>query len=99
MLQRAVNCIPALRQVKNDDHQRMVRGLATIRYDEYLSLLRSAAQTADKVRSTRRVNSTIVNVHQTDLVDDFQSTLDSINKVEQELRLPDHIYNQFGLED
>ena len=60
--------------------------------------MRSAAQTADEVRSTRRVNSTIVNVHQTNLTDDFQSALD-INKVEQDLRLPDHIYNQFGLED
>ena len=72
--------------------------MAPLRYDECLSLLRSAAQTADEVRSTRRVNSTTVNVHQTDLVDDFQSSLD-INKVEQDLRLPDHIYNQFGLED
>ena len=72
MLQQAVNCIPALRQVKNDDHQRMVRGLPPLRYDEHLSLLRSAAQTADEVRSTRRVNSTIVNVHQTDIVDDFE---------------------------
>ena len=48
--------------------------------------------------STRRVNNTIVDVHQADIVDDFHSNLD-INKVEQDLRLPYHIYNQFGLED
>ena len=98
MLQRAVNFIPTLQQVKNDNHQRMVRGLPPLRYDEYFSLLCSAAQTADEVRSTRRVNNTIVDVHQADIVDDFHSNLD-INKVEQDLRLPDHIYNQFGLED
>ena len=76
----------------------MVRGLAPLWYDEYLPLLRSAVQTADEVCSTRRVNNTFVDVHQADIVDDFHSNLD-INKVEQDLRLPDHIYNQFGLED
>ena len=97
MLQRAVNNIPTLRQVKNDDHQRVVRGLAPLRYDEYYILLRSAAQTADEVRKTRQVNQTIVDVNLSS-IDDDTSPLE-IHKVDQALRLPDHVYNQFDLED
>ena len=47
MLMRAVNPIPALRHVKTEEQQMMVRGSPPLSYSQYLALIKSAATTLD----------------------------------------------------
>ena len=93
MLQNAVSGVTALRQVKNDDLQRVIRGQPPLTFGQYITILKSAAQTQDEGYHRRR------SAHVLEASpDDTADTLE-VNRIESDLRLPDSIYNQLDLDD
>jgi hypothetical protein len=100
MLQKAVRYVPALRQIKNDDAQNMVRGFAPLGYTNYYALLLSACQTQDEIR--RGKGKRTVNVADFSKQDDEdEAVAHLIYNVERKdrPRLPDSIFRNFSPED
>ena len=93
MLQNAVSSVAALRQVKNDDLQRVIRGQPPLSFGEYITILKSAAQTQDESYHRRR------SAHVMEVGSEDVSDTREVNRVESDLRLPDSIHNQLDLDD
>ena len=93
MLQNAVSGVACLRQVKNDDLQRVIRGQPPLTFGECITIVKSAAQTQDEGYHRRR------SAHVTEVGPDDVPDTREVNRIESDLRPPDSIYNQLDLDD